>query len=834
MMRDVVLAFRRLRRSPGFTLFSVVTLALGVGATSATYSVMYDSIWRPAGVRAGAALVAVSRTDRNTLGPTAMAWPDVQDLQALQRTLSDMAVSMRIAVALSGGGRAETVNGEVVSGRYFQTLGVEQAIGRLLLPSDDALSAPLVCVLADSTWRRQFAADPGIVGRTAKVGGRVVEIVGVAPASFRSGDPLDPRTAIWVTVSAGRRILSWIEQSVASAGRRYGSFRVIGRLGDGRTIANAAADIQRVGQQLDRSAPVAATLTGGDGQPQHVAIQRSWSVVPLTNTSARMMAGDDAKLIVALPALVLLIACTNLANLVLSRGASRRHEMAVRRALGASRTSLVRELVVEHALVAGAGGFGGVLVAVALLRYMDETVTNTFGASARLVFSTRLEPVVFFAALFSAVLAIAVSGLVPALQLTRVDARGALGSENARTVPRWRGRANLIALQLGVSVGLFLIAALSVREIAERRPREGLDVSTLAVAAVPLSIQPQDAVHWRATIDSLITAAASPDADMVAASTELVGFPDRMEIASATRPFAARTLDSVRVAIHTVTPGAFAVFDRTFTAGRPLDQRDVPGAPPAIVICDGLARALFGRAAAAIGQEVLARLDGLAAAGPIQRFTVAGVIADAAPHAEGRGAPSGEAYRPLAQAPTPDTIGLFARTSPPRMSGAIDALRTAVRRVDSDLATSFTGRADLLRGGARLAQGLIAGAAGLLAGFALMLSMTGLYGVLSHVVASRTREMGVRLALGATTGRLMRLVFSAGLRPVVEGLAIGLLTAVVLRGALQLMMSESVQPVSPLEFALAAALLMGAGVLACYLPARRAARVNPNVALRDF
>jgi putative ABC transport system permease protein len=145
MMRSIALAIRRLRRSPGFTLFSIVTLALGVGATSATYSAMYDAIWRQAGVRDGATLVAVSRTDRNPLGPTVLAWPDVEDLSVHQRTFSDVAVTQRIGVAISARGRAEIVDAEAVSGRFFQTLGVERGIGRLLLPSDDELSAPFVC-----------------------------------------------------------------------------------------------------------------------------------------------------------------------------------------------------------------------------------------------------------------------------------------------------------------------------------------------------------------------------------------------------------------------------------------------------------------------------------------------------------------------------------------------------------------------------------------------------------------------------------------------------------------------------------------------------------------
>jgi hypothetical protein len=451
--RDTALALRRLAQSPLFTAFSVVTLALGIGITTAAYSILYSLLWRDPAIADVSGLLSLSRP---------IAWADHRDLLEQQTSFRGVAARAEFGASLSARGEADLVSCEAVSGNYFQILDLSPALGRLLRESDDEPGAPAVVVLSTAVWRSQFSADPSIVGSSVRLGGRIFEVASVAPIGSAASD--------------GDGAPDWrLDHPRRGAGARRRS----GRRSCGLRPRPAGF---RVAEHSGADAELAAIMTGSiawrrSGRPASAINTRDpvrgWEVRPALDRSRLANTGEAARVLLAVPALVLLVACTNLANLVLSRGLLRRQEHSIRQALGASRWRLVRPPFIESAVVAFFGGIGGTLVTWGLLRWSSVTFEETFGFFTTVRLDGRLEPEVFAAAGLSMLLALVVAGVVPAMRLTRGDLHRHLTVDAAASgLMRWRGRSNLIALQVAASVALLLITALSVRVLPSigRRP----------------------------------------------------------------------------------------------------------------------------------------------------------------------------------------------------------------------------------------------------------------------------------------------------------------------------------------------------------------------------
>jgi len=841
LLRDLRYALRRLAAARIFTVFSVLTLALGIGVTTATYSVIYALMWRPLHIPDAGRVVFVTHLGGTSPGSVyrLLSWPDFRDLEQVQTSFSGVGASVGFGAAMSADGRAELVSARGVTGGYFGVVGVPALAGRVLQPADAGPDGQRVVVIVERVWRSQFGADPSIVGRLVKINGQAFEIVGVMPSSFRG---LDRRDApdVWVPLAAAALVSTFVEDGLDPTRRRRRWLTVAARLRPERGVDEAATEVAAVGQRLNLVAPIGAPPPG-IGTPG-LAVARQWSIVPLTDDANPVALSTTGALVVAVPALVLLVACTNLANLVLSRGVSRRYEHAVRRAFGASRWDVIREQLVESGVVALAGGAGGIASAQVLLVLLGRVAERYFGYAPQFRFDARLEPSVLAAAALAILLALVVSGLLPALQLTRTSLYSSLGQgDSVATAPRWRGRGNLIALQVGVSVGLFLITALLVRQLAAEAPSgRGPDLRNVALVNVPFTVQHRDEARARQAVDAILASVRTlPGVESAAAASFSDALGGARPYASVTvpdRPFAG-TNEGESVSVVAATPGAFRTLDLSILRGRAFDDRDVPGAPPVIVLGETLSRTLFG-STEAVGQDVLVKFstDVTRVRGgtpqPVHVLTVIGVTADS--HFNRRGAAEGTLFVPFAQRFEGD-VDILARTSASDVAGLVQGLRTAVQRIDPDLAISIAGRADLVaRWSPEVVLGLTAVLAGSLAALALVLAMVGLYGVLSQVVGERTREMGVRQVLGATEGHLVRLVLGQGVRPVVEGLVIGLGAATLIRLGMQPYLARPVAAVDPIAFTAAAVPLVAAALLACYLPARRASRVDPNVALRHL
>ena len=831
ILHDVGLALRRLAKAPLFSVFSILTLALGAGITTTAYSILYGLLWRDPAVIDPPRLLALARP---------IAWADYRDLRAQQTTFGAVAAHAEFSTALTARDTVELVRGEAVSGNYFQALGLTAPMGRLLQPSDDEPGAPAVMVLSSGLWRSQFGADPGVVGTSVRLARRVFEIVGVAPARFSGTDIVTMRpVGAWITLETARAAAPDLGppyvRGFNPASRDAGWLTVLGRLAPGRTRLDAEADTAAIARRLDASAPL--RLPPGIGTVNTREPTRDWTLRPALDRARLADTTEVARVMLAVPALVLLVACTNLANLVLSRGLLRRSEQSIQQALGASRWRLMRAPLVESGLVALLGGIGCTLVTWALLRWTATAFERTFGSVTPVRLEGRLEPQVLAATGVAMLIALAVSGILPALRLTRGNLQRFLSTDVVSTgLMRWRGRSNLIALQVAVSVALFLLAVLAVRTVPALRqaPGPGRDLDRAAVVEVPFRWQLPDLQRMRLTVYSVLDLTARTPGLQAAAVAGLMS-PKGVTVATPERP-SSPLFPGDFAEMIVGTTGVFDALDLPILSGRAFDDRDLPGTAAVAIVNQALARQLFGQAPAAVGREVLVRdYTGRVAVAPdnsdVETLTVVGVSMDSTLDRLGR--PESVIYRPFAQAPDPD-VAFVARSTSLDASALVSVIRTALRRTDPDIAMRYAGSAQALFQTQAIAVSLATGVIATLGAIVLVLAAAGLYGVLSHVVYHRTREIGVRMALGATAGRIVALVVRDGVRPVAEGLFIGAGVAFAIRGLLQSSFSQPIPPLDPIAALAPVIPLLVAAAVACYLPARRASRVDPNVALREM
>jgi predicted permease len=828
--------------APTFTLFSILALGLGIGATAAIYSVIHAAILQPLDVKEIDRVVNIYHSDPTRgMTPTflmSLSSPDYQDLRSMQTSFSEVAAWSRFRHAVVSHGTAEVVLGEMVSGNYFQLFGVSAALGRTLLPADDEPGALPVVVLSDGFWRRRLDADPAIVGKSVRIGRHSFEVVGVAPPSFRGVDmPNILPTAAWVPL-ARAPLMSIAGNAYTDADRSNRERRwlmVKARLKPGRTLAQAAADVTSIGRNLDASFPLGRDLQGE--RRFGPEITRAWFVMPTADVrvheSVHQVAGPMAGTAMAAVGLVLLVACTNLANLMLARGSSRRHELAVRLALGASRFRLVREQVIESALVAVLGG----LAAFGIARLLMVTVFSAAmqaGSGLLIQLSPSLNPSVMAVATAATLLALLVFGVGPALHLTRGNLRGPLSADTPTVaVPRWRGRHNLVAGQVAVSVVLVALAAACVEQIAlAARHDWGMDMDRLALVRVDFKLKNEDEESTRRTLEALLERTrAQPGVEVAAFSSGLPasGSTRGAMLSSPDLPVVAGQPRGRHAELITGTPTLFRAFGLRIARGRAFDERDTAASLSVALLSESAAIAVFG-STDVVGRQVMTQGRQWAGEAPPPHLlrTVIGVVADVRRFGRRQ---SGVLYLPFAQHYEP-AVTIVARVAGDPES-VVGPLRRLTTQVAPDLPIIEAGTGMALGGGGSLALEVTAGVAGLLGALALVLSMAGLYGV-THLVLGRTREIGVRMALGAGPERVLRSTLWDGTRPVLEGLLIGFAVSVLARMSL-LPMFGRVLPVfnSAVLLALPVPFLLAA-LLACYVPARRAAGVDPNIALRHL
>lgn len=823
-------AWRRLRASPVFTVFAVATLALGIGTTTAIYSAVRGVLSPPAGVVDPETLVHVTRSAART-GPLAtVSWAEFQDFTERQTTFSAVAGWQRFRRTQVVDGRSLTAFTEAVSGDYFRALGVTVALGRAVEPSDDRPDASPVVVISQATWGALFDQSPDAIGRTVNVDGVAMTVVGVTGTAFTgmfNGGVV--ATSAWMPMATLRVLDNFgSQQSFDPTERDSRWINLLARVAPGRSMAEARGQVAAIGTGLNTAFPQSddtrQTRGPANGQPT------AWIATPVSEEpkllGARRILGPMVSALITAVILVLLVACTNLANLTLARAASRRQEAAMRGALGASRWRLIREAMAESTLLAAAGGTLAVGVALVLMRVLSTQIDMGAGNAARL--QLVLDIPVLATGCIVTLLALMVSGLWPALRSSRTDLRSLMASDGGGTPStRWRVRRYLIATQVGVSAALVVVAALAVthvRTVAARDP--GYDADHLAFLDLDFGAQRVPPAQATNIVNAWLSSAASlPDVRAVAASSGLPGEAFRhASLGGAT----GRDRESVNLLAS--TPGVLSTLGLTVLQGRGLDERDTNGAMPVVILGERTARNLFG-GEGAVGQVVTVHLQIYAGETPAVDHTrvVVGVVREATP--PDPRFRTGLALVPLAQNPERRLI-LAVRADDP--AGVLPRLRQSFQRIAPDLGVKRAGTGATIAREDILFFEIVAGLTTTLGGFAMAIALAGLYGILSFVIAGRTREIGIRLALGAEARSIHREVIREGLAPVIVGLVLGLAGGLMFRQAAIGLVPGLAPAVSPMALTIVPALFVAAGVAACYLPARRASRVDPQVALRSL
>jgi predicted permease len=797
---DLKVASRRLLATPMFTIFAVLSLALGVGVTTAVYSVVDSLLWHEPGVPNpdNVVVVMAPQYGRYNAGGV-ISLPDFRDLREAQTSLSSVSASQRIfpAVELSSG--TEQLRAEAVDGAYFPTVGVRTAIGRVIQPADESGTASVV-VLSDGLWRDGFGADPQVVGRTVRLSGRPFE------------------TISWFTTSAPSRL----------SDRERPRLTVVGRLRPGGTAAAASRELKAVSAALDAAHP----LPDLGGQ---TARKRAWRADTMTQLNAQ---GDGmwrfGLIIIGLTALALVVACTNLANLVLARGTARHQEFAVRRALGASRWRLVREQCAESLLLAVAGSAGVYLVLQGLTRFIQ------FDLPMSQAWIVSLQPEVNAAALAVAatalLLSLVVFGLEPALQLTRrADVREGLaaGSGNVAPSKAKRQRA-LLRWQVAISAGFFIISSLSVRYlVTEARRDSGVDMDRIGVAMLSFHAQGWDEPRARRAIDGVLGHLRN-DGEVESASVSS-GLPfgttsnPVVRMTTPDKPFIPNVTTYEGAPLLSATPGLFKTIGVAILQGRGFDDRDDAGAAPVAVLSESTARTLF-RTTEVLGRQLLVKVVFYRGEADVKSLTIVGLARDTdVTHLFSSN--GSLVYVPFAQS-YQRSVSVVARAKDAET--ATRAVRSAIRRADPELGIQAAGTGRVMLAGPYVLLRTLGIGSVALGALTLFLAMIGLYGVQSQIVTQRTREIGVRMSVGASANQIRRMVLKDGYAPVLQGLAVALFIGISGRAIIQSLIPIPIGILDPWMLALVLIPVGVAASCACYLPARRASRVDPNVALRHL
>ena len=791
-LQDLRYAARALRKSPGFTTVAALTLALGVGATTAIFSVVNAVMLRPLPFAEPDRLVRVWESNVERDRPTfAVSHPNFLDWRAQADSFESLAAVNNAGFTWTANGQAEIVLGLQVTATFLPALKVTPALGRNFREEEDRPGGNTrVVLLSDGLWRRAFGGDPAAIGRTLTLNSQPYTIVGVLPASFRWGDnsdmlaPLAPDPA---RNRADHRLL------------------VIGRIADGASIDRARTELETIASRLERQYP-----ESNRGWGIVVNSFYDWLVPETTRLSLLVLLGAVA--------LVLLIACVNVVNLLLARGAGRQRELSIRAAMGASRRRVVRQLLFESSLIAGLAAIGGLAITFASTRLLIGLGPDSVPRLDELTMDAR----VFAFAVAIALATMVVFGMVPALQAARQDLQDALradGRHSTAGAGRKRLRAALTVAEVALSVALLIGAGLLIRSFARLQQVDpGFTVANLMTARVtlPATTYPNGASRLAFYDRFLTDVRGRPGIEAAAIAS---GPPLSGDFTAGDVKLPSQTDDEAGSAAWRLTgPGYFAALGIPLR-GRDFSPLDAPDAAPVAIISAALAAKYFPNDDPIGRQLVMGSFRN-------DPHTIIGVAADV--RTFGLDADAGFVfYGSATQYPGWNPMSLVWRSR----AASADIVRASLRSIDPGVPIAAVDSMETLLerslGPRRFNLYLL----GAFATVSLALAAIGLFGVMAYLVSQRTREIGVRLALGATRGEVFRLIVGRGLALAAVGAAGGVGAALWLTRAMESLL-YSVSRTDLATFVAVPVTLIAVALLACYVPARRAMRVDPVIALR--
>ena len=800
LMQDVRYALRTLVKSPAFTLVALAALALGIGANTAIFSMVYTVMLRPLPYPEPQQMVMVWEDWQRKGGPQ-REWTNptnFADWRAQNTVFSEMFFINGWNPTLTGDGEPELLNGSAASHGMFATLGVQPALGRGLSEAEDKPNGPRVIVLSDALWRRRFGADRNVLGRTVQLSGNPYTIIGVMPRHFMY--PIIQNAELWTPAQL---------EPVNSRGNAF--LRVIARLKPGVSLQQAQAEMSTIAARLEQQYP--ETNKGGG--------------IYLANLQADMAGGARPALLVLLGAVgfVLLIACANVANLLLARASVRQKEIAVRTALGASRGRLIAQLLTESVLLSAAGGVLGLAIAYWTSSALGAYAANSIGQS----YDFSLDGAVLA---FTAVVSLAtgmIFGLAPALEVTRNGLQdslkeGARGSSGARQNLRRVLVVSEVALSLVLLVGAGLLMK-SFYLLLKQNP--GFNPKNVVAMSItlPQTKYPEAAQSMATFAQILETIRALPGVKSAGAVNNLPLGPNNSDATFFVQGQPDPPAERQQRAWYTpITSGYLETMQIPLLRGRLFEERDTAQASRVILINETLAKEYFP------GEDPVGKRLGFGRrATPQTNYReIVGVVGNVRFFGLNQ-EETAAIYFPHAQVAS-RRMNIVARTEGDPMAIAA-ALRSAVWRFDRDLAIPSLQTLEEVISGSLTARRFTLLLLGAFSALAMLLAAIGLYGVMAYAVAQRTREIGIRMALGAHPRDVLRLVLGQGMALTGVGLAIGIALALALGRSMSSLL-YGLAPHDPATFAAVAMLLAGVAALASYIPARRAMRVDPVVALR--
>jgi putative ABC transport system permease protein len=811
LLQDLRYGLRGLLRRPAFTAVALLSLGLGIGANTAIFTLLAAVFLQPLPVADVSRLVVVFTLSSDYPGYNAVSQPNLADYRDLSGVFSDLAIVAPVTLSLSGGTRPEQLDGQLVSARYLDMLGVKPALGRNFLREEDRIARPVV-ILSHALWRRRFGGDPGIVGRVIRLNNHELAVVGVTPAGFY-GTNFVTRSDFWVPAGLYREILPQFHSSLWNV-RRSLLFGGEGRLRPGVSLHQAQAALQALSAHLAQEYPDA------NHNRSAVLVPLGQALISPNNRQGYVQAGG---LLVTMVGLVLLIACANLANLLLVRASGRRQEIAIRLALGGRRSDLVRQLLAESVLLALGAGAAGLLLAVWAFGLMSSVHTPYLPAGLALGLDGR-------ALAFTLALSLATTllfGLVPALLASRPDLVPALKNETAEArrqgLLRHLGLRHLLIVgQVGLSVVALAGAVLFLLSLRNsQRTDPGFERGHLAVLSFDLDSLGLDEARGRQFLLQVTEqVAALPGVRSAAVGENLVladqGTGHVLLVDSPAAPADRRVV----ALSNSVGPAYFATLGIPILRGRALDAGDRAGTRPVVVINDAMARR-FWPAASPIGKRFTILPSK-------QVLEIVGVARDVKYNSLGE-EPQPYIYQPEEQAYKP-AVTLHVRTQGAPAT-VLAAVRRRVQAMAPEMPLTRVKTMPALIHELLWAPQVCAVLLTLFGAVALILVVIGIYSVIAHSIAQRQREIGIRMALGARRADVVGLFLRQGIQAVAVGLACGLAAALFAADAVADLL-YGVDPRSPLVFAAITLLLAVVALIANYIPTRRATAVSPLTVIR--
>jgi predicted permease len=803
ILQDLRYGLRMIAKAPGFTVLAMLALALGICANTTIFSLINGVALRPlTGVKDPERLVAVYTSDYSSGLYGGSSYPDYVDFRDQADVFENLAAADQTVQSATGESEAERLRGEVVTTNYFDVLGVKAQLGRTLQPGDDQS-----VVINDSLWQRRFNADPAVVGKTLTLNGKPYTIVGVTDRSFRAlklGLPFE----FWLPVTAS--------SDLATSGRGNRGIELIGRLKPGVTVEQAQTQLTTIAARLAQAYPETNLGTlARPNEPRPITVLRASRVEP----EAQAGIWRVSLLLFAVVGLVLLIACANVANLLLVRASSRRREIAVRLAVGASRIRLVRQLLTESLLLALLGGAAGLLATLWTARMLPTFFPENETKGLDLSLDWRVLVFTLGVTLITGLL----FGLAPALQASRQNLVPSLKDESGygARLRRLSLRDVLVISQLALSLVLLIGAALFVRSLQRAVSfdpgfaAQHLLIASMETRGASLNKQ-QGQAFYQQTVERVSSLPGVQSVTLTRIAPLSGGGQRRGVQLEGYQP---QPNEDTELNTNVIGLNYFNTMGIPLLAGRDFNAQDREGSPLVVIVNEELARRYYG--GNAVGKRLRTGSDS-----PFREIIG---VARTASYRNLREQPLPFIYIPLGQE-YQSGMTLMVRTAGDPTS-LVGPVRNEMRALNKDVPV-FLVQTMTDRIGAQLAADrMIAVLLSIFGGGALLLAAIGIYGVIGYSVAQRTHEIGIRMALGAEQRDILKLIVGQGMVLVVIGAGLGLALAFAATRVLKSLLF-GISATDPLTFTVVVIVLLAVALLACYLPARRATKVDPLEALR--